>query len=408
MRKLTLILTLLFITTSAFCQRPWIKSAWPGVGSNPKLALATTTLIAYDTILASSYNHGEFWQVESEINGTVRGVMDFPVVSAALAFTQQNSGDTVYGYFTQDGTNWSRFDTLDIGNRLVVDVGSAGSNYLLATNTNTIVKVGLAGTTEIVVSEEPSAVISDFVSTSSAMAVLTSQGVRVSTDQGQSWKDVSADAGIPQGVQIYELINVGGTVFASSGFGVLQLDFTNATWKQVGKWDVGMGVPVVNAVAGDMTVLIAITTVGNRNQMFRLSTTDTLWVESAFPLPGTEPAVMKNSLIADAGWAVTNHAPVETDSAGIYRFDLNDFTSVDHDPVLAQIRIVATQYGLRIDDAPSLPVHLNICNLIAATLEDRDITQGANSIELQPDINGLLGVTLTLANGRMVRRMVIR
>lgn len=408
MRKLTLILTLLFITTSAYCQRPWIKSAWPGVGSNPKLAIATTTLVAFDTGLASSYNHGESWQLESEINGTVRGVTDFPLVSAALAFTQQDVGVPVYGYFSQDGTNWSPFDTIDIGDRLVMDVGSDGSNYMLATNSNTIVKVGLAGSTEIVVSEEPSTVISDFVATTSAMAVITSQGVRVSTDQGQSWQDVSADVGIPQGAQIYELVNVGGTVFAPSDFGVLQLDYTSATWKQVGKWDVGMGIPVVSAVAGDMTVLIAITAVGNQHQMFRLSASDTLWVESAFPLPGTQATPTKNSLIVDAGWAVTNHAPVEADSAGVYRFDLNDFTSVDHDPVLAQIRIVATQYGLKIVGPPSIPVHLNICNLIGATLEDRDIPQGANSIDLEPDINGLLGVTLTLADGRMVRRMIIR
>jgi hypothetical protein len=411
MQIITLLLAFFVITNSAFCQRPWIKSAWPNVGSIPKLALTTSTLVAYDSALASSYNHGESWQLESEVDGIVRGVTAFPFVNAALAFTQQNSGDSVYGFFTQDGTNWSRFDTIDIGNRLVVDVGSDGSNYLLATNTNAIVKVGLAGVTEITVSEVAATVISNFVSVADGMVVLTWTGGKVSTDQGQSWQDIKADTNIPPGVGVYELVDVGGSVYASSSFGVLKLDITNATWKQVGKWDVSLGVPVVTAVAGDMTVLIAFAQVGEQSQLFRLSTSDTLWVESAFPFPGGPAGFLPKSLIVDAGWAVTNHdhdAFADHDSSGIYRFDLNDFTSVEHEPELAQIRIVATPDGLRIESAPSLPVHINICNLLASTLEDRDIPQGASNIVLEPSINGLLGVTLTLADGRMVRRMIIR
>jgi hypothetical protein len=172
-----------------------------------------------------------------------------------------------------------------------------------------------------------------------------------------------------------------------------------------------MGVPATTAVAGDLTVLIAFAQVGEQSQLFRLSTSDTLWVETAFPFPGGPAGFIPKSLIVDAGWAVTNQdhdAFAEHDSSGIYRYDLNDFTSVDLDPELAQIRILATPYGLRIENAPSLPAHINICNLLASTLEDRDISQGASNIGLAPNINGLLGVTLTLVDGRMVRRMIIR
>ncbi|MBI2794419.1 MAG: hypothetical protein HYX66_07210 [Ignavibacteria bacterium] len=411
MQKITLLLALFVITNSAFSQRPWIKSAWPNVGNVPKLALATSTLVAYDSALASSYNHGETWQIESEVKGTVRGVTDFPFMSAALAFTQQNKGDTVYGYFTQDGTNWTVFDSIDIGNRSFVSAGAEGSNILIATQSNVIIKVGFAGTTEIIGPGSGQNVISDMVSVAEGIVVQTWEGGFVSTDQGQSWRAITRDTNVGTGFALNELVDVGGSVYNTGSSGVLKLDFANASWKLVGKWDVSMGVPATTAVAGDLTVLIAFAQVGEQSQLFRLSTSDTLWVETAFPFPGGPAGFIPKSLIVDAGWAVTNQdhdAFAEHDSSGIYRYDLNDFTSVDLDPELAQIRILATPYGLRIENAPSLPAHINICNLLASTLEVRDISQGASNIGLAPNINGLLGVTLTLVDGRMVRRMIIR
>ena len=408
MRHYTFLLALFcLLHVGSLAQRPWTKSAWPEVGTTPHIAIVANTLIAYDTTAANSNDHSATWSPISTIQGPVRGTVDFPSVNSAIAVTQTAAGQLVHGFLTQSGSSWTHFDSIDIAGRLVTGVATQGLKIFVATNSSTII---VRGETNSEVTVPGGNEVVDIAATPEAIAVITSAGMQISTDAGQSWNEAHPDGGVPPSTMPTELTTVNGSIYASSDYGVLKLQVSNATLQPVSQWPVELGVPVVHAVAGDAQYLAALVTKNNQTQMYRLSTSDTAWTESAYPLPGTGPTYSKRMLVVENGWAVVNHQLVagSPDSVGVYRFDLNDFTDVSEQHQQSGIKISSTQNGLSIADPPTTPFRIRIYDVTMRLLWENSFEGGEQNISLPYSISGFLCVTVTDQSGGVSCSTVLR
>ena len=130
-----------------------------------------------------------------------------------------------------------------------------------------------------------------------------------------------------------------GTLYAATTSGVLEYDADAETWSAVGTWfDFPSLAPSIRAIAADASRIIAFAELNTgRLQLYRLETGDTAWVVTGYELPMDEPMTGRDPLVIDAGWAVTYQtSSVDPDSTGLYRYNLNDFTSVQEDLLLSQ------------------------------------------------------------------------
>ena len=104
--------------------------------------------------------------------------------------------------------------------------------------------------------------------------------------------------------------------------------------------------------------------------MYRLEG-DSLWLPVGYPLPGNKAAITSSIFTIDAGYAVLGHAIHEgfTDSAGVYVYDLNDFSDVKENGQTAEhlmmLRGNMLTFGDDVTDATSVDVWSITGELIA-------------------------------------------
>ena len=350
MRQIATLIALIFITThGSLAQRPWIRASDLPPGAPDRLRVVANALHAFGTITLRSFDQGASWDTVASLPANVIGMAAFQTAGVSIAMAQPVKPGPVIGHFTQSGTGWTGFDTIDVGSDLAVDVETIGDTYVVGLNTNRLIVRG-DDVRIVTIAEASGAAVLDVATTSNAIVVATTKGVYVSKDLGNSWEKVDPPLAEPNMVTAYPLRTVNGMIYGATTHGVFSFDATSSTWTSVGTWADSIGTPVVIDIAGDENRLLAMTVHDDTTQMFRLENGQGEWIITAYALPGLEPTPSANSLVIDAGWAVTAHrSSQEPDASGVYHYNLNDFTSVRDHPDNLLVHIYATTEHLFVE-----------------------------------------------------------
>jgi hypothetical protein len=329
MRSTATLLALLFLTTlGSLAQRPWIRAADLEIGSSDRMRIVSNALHRFGFRATRSFDQGVTWDTVQSLPGNVVGMATFKTANISIAIAQPVQPGPVYTYFTQSGTSWTAFDTLDVGNDLAIDLETIGDTYIVGLNSDRLVVRG-DDVRMITITEVTGARILDVATDPAAIVVSTTQGVLLSTDLGQSWHRADPDLESPSSVTAFPLRTINDLIHAATTEGVFTLAAESKTWSRIGNWPDDFQNPVVVDLAGDESRTIAMTVRNDTAQLFSMQSGQWQWVETAYPLPGSGPTFSANSLALDAGWAVVAYRSTnEPDSSAIYHFNLNDFTSV--------------------------------------------------------------------------------
>ncbi len=387
-------------------QRPWIRAVSPNVGAPPRLAVAANSLVAYREVMSTSIDQGVNWTPHVQIPAKVLGVTDF-FSNVSLCASQDAKGDSVDIYFTQGGTSWSFSERLDIGDRRMLELESFGQTFYVVTDANVIIARSL-GIREITVPVAEFASLIDLECSDGLFAVLTTDGVFVSTDNGNSW--VKQHPTINDASRtVHNLLFRDGVLLASSDYGVLAYDAASTTWSVLGHWEGLLQPPSVRAIAADAqrVITLAETTEG-RLQMYRLDAGDTTWIPTAYELPLDQPQTDRDLLVIDAGWAVTFvSSTVDADSTGLYRYNLNDFTSVQDSPLPPGVVVRTTSAGLYLEHPDLEGGSVELVDLTGRSVFEGTFRSTPIDLSLPDHLRGLFGVVVRW-NGRTPARTVIQ
>jgi hypothetical protein len=202
-------------------------------------------------------------------------------------------------------------------------------------------------------------------------------------------------------------------VYATSVRGVKRIDLEAKRVVDVGMWNMDTPAPVSLDLDSYQGRLFAVTRTATSYQAYRLDG-DTAWKEVAYPLPGTVATVTSSILAVDAGWMVLSHQLTEgfVDSAGVYAFDLNDFTSVNEEGVQTSSSINVYDNGddLVLQRCVVEPARIIVTDLHGRSLYDGrlDATRTTETIRVANAIRGLVGITIINDAGTVLRATIVR
>lgn len=392
----TLFLVLILSVCNVFAQRPW-QFSYPHKGqADSKVAKTTNSLYLFSDNTLSSYNHGLIWNDVLTLPGDVKGVTEV-LNTVTIAVSQPRPSDPFIGFYTQNGTVWSAFDTIPSEGNTATCVSSHKNDYYIGTNSSKIYKRG-EKTTILSVSDDSSASIKNLIINDDFMLVLMEGGfLRISTNGGTDWSD--AMNGIPPTAspnpQVSAIDLNNGQAVAATSRGVYKFQSSESTWIENGTWR-NLTPPNTVEVAGDGRRLICIAIVGSDFQMFRLESGDSVWIETAYPLPGSATISPILNSVIDGGWVVTYYSPLGlTDSSGIYIYNLDDFTSVaeESQPV---VRCVSTDQGVIVETLCSSTALVTMVDVMGRTLYQQVVpTASQFIIPITNMASGTYGITVT-------------
>ena len=400
MRHIFLCFVLAVAVASA--QRPWIRQSTTSPGPNGKMSVVYNTLYYYDSVALQSFDHGATWTESVGLRGSICTIDEFTQgVSVAVCYDAATS--TATGFFTTGGAPWTEFRSI-AGSARPVRLAVVGDVWYLATDGPTIYRgsdvidsLRLPGNARVI----------DMVAVGDVLVASTTTGIHYAATSGPiTWTSIAQD-----GLGILHVRN--DAVYAASVRGVKRIDLDAKRVVDVGSWNLDAPAPVALDIDSYQGSLLAVTRGGNTYQAFRLEG-DSLWKEVAYPLPGNTATVTRSIMAVDAGWMVLSHQITEgfVDSAGVYAYDLNDFTSVNDDSEVQNNRITV------IDNGQDLILHRTIAEsarVLATDLHGRvlfdgplDATQLATALRLPIAHRGLVGITVVTDVGSVYRTPVVR
>lgn len=321
MRILLQLLVLTIGFSVAQAQRPWLLRSTNTAGPNPKVVSAASSVYVFDTAAIRSFDHGVTWTSVASDFGHVCAISDF-ISGVTLMLTYDQQSRVARFLFSQGGSAWAPFDSLSNAARPIDMAASATEWYFITENGSELFRYnekletlplpsGTKARNIIVV--ENKIVLSD-----------PSKGILISTDRGASWTTFAVEGAGP-------LHSSPQGVFIASSRGVAFYNFASERVSYFGKWPGLTSTPRVIDVDTYLNSVLAISNEGGY-QMYRLES-DSTWLPIGYPLPGNKAAISNSILTIDAGYAVLGHAIYEgfTDSAGVYVYDLNDFSDVQQE-----------------------------------------------------------------------------
>lgn len=397
-----LLLCFVLAATVASAQRPWIRQSTTSPGPNGTMSMAYNTLYYYDTVALQSYDRGLTWAPTTGLRGVVCTIDEFTQgVSVAVCYDAATS--TATGFFTTGGAPWTEFRSIS-GTARPVRLTAIGDTWYVATDgpviyigNETLDSMRLPGTARAI----------DMVAVGDVLVVSTTTGIcfRSITSSGE-WSSIAED-----GLGVLHVRN--DVVYATSVRGVKRLDLDAKRAVDVGSWKLPTPPPVSIDLDSYQGMLMAITRDGNAYQAYRLEG-DTAWKEVAYPLPGKIATVTRSVMAMDAGWMVLSHQITEgfVDSAGVYAFDLNDFTSV-HDinnPEGATISVVDNGSELLLQRSTAEPARVVVTDLHGRTLLDGrlDASRTTDVLRLPFATRGFVGITVVSDAGSVFRTTLVR
>lgn len=147
----------------------------------------------------------------------------------------------------------------------------------------------------------------------------------------------------------------------------------------------------------------------NRHQLYRLEATDTAWIPTGYEIPMDEPSADLQSLIIDAGWALTyQSSSAEPDSTGLYAYNLNDYTDVAEANTTADVRITTTREGITISSEEEGLLRVDVVSLDGRLLYSCETIAPYASIPLPSSVGGVCGIVVHTALGKVARTVILR
>lgn len=317
MRPLILIL-ICCATVNGLAQRPWILRTTMTSGPKPTVVSTASSVFVFDTAAMRTFDHGTTWEPISGIAGRVCGVSDFTAGLTILAsYTELDR--MVHMYYTLGGTAWTQFTEFTSNSRPITLTASTTEWYLACSNTNALFVFG--DKLETVNMPAGSTAVDLKFWDSKLLALDAAKGLYVSSDKGATWKLIPVT-----GATSIHASSMG--IFLATSNGVVSVNIDSPKVSPVGVWPGRTTLPRITDVESYINSLYAFSDDG-AYQMYRLLGQN--WEPIGYPLPGTKAAGSLSVLAIDAGYAVLAHALSEgyTDSAGVYSYDLNDFTDVE-------------------------------------------------------------------------------
>lgn len=392
----------LLAATVASAQRPWIRQSTTSPGPLGKMSVAYNTLYYYDTVALQSFDHGATWTESVGLRGRVCTIDEFTQgVSVAVCYDSTTA--TATGFFTTGGAPWTEFRSI-VGSARPVRLAVVGDVWYLATDgpviyrgSETIDSLRLPGNARVI----------DMVAVGDVLVASTTTGIHYASTVGPiTWTTIAQD-----GLGVLHLRN--DDVYAASVRGVRRIDLAGKRVVDVGSWNLDAPAPVSLDIDTYQGSLLTVTRGGTSYQAYRLEG-DSLWKEVAYPLPGNIATVTRSIMALDAGWMVLSHQITEgfVDSAGVYAFDLNDFTSInDSDPNVATgLSVVDNGSELLLQRSIAQPARVVITDLHGRTIIDGRL-DGSRTIEVvrmpQP-ARGVFGITVITDAGSVARAMIVR
>lgn len=332
---LVLGLVVLAVPGTLLAQRPWQRATTPQVGTAPALHTAANALIALEDSMATSIDVGLSWQMVAGIPAHQRGVTDF-FGNVTICASQPAAGDSVEIWFTQGGSSWTYSEHLYVSTGAVVDLSAVGQVFYITMDDGTILARGRS-INSLAVPVPSGERVLDMEMSATIMAALSTNGLYLSADAGQTWEMTPPPSENP-----VSLIDVdGGTLFAACGSEMYQFNSRGGTWENH-----TAEAPFPGPIVGhscDALYLVALTrTTDGFLQMYRQERGSAQWDSVGYVLhiPDVQPT--RNRMVVDGGWAVISVASDGLpDSNGVYRYDLYDnITSVRESHTQARIHLM--------------------------------------------------------------------
>ncbi|NQW30447.1 MAG: hypothetical protein HQ472_08040 [Ignavibacteria bacterium] len=411
MRKFctSVLLVLVIACANAVCQRPWEFTFPHNTGPTTKVARTSNTLYLFSNSTLSSYNHGILWDTVLTLPGSIRGITEV-LNTVTITVAQPDPTAPFIGYYTQSGTVWTPFDTIPSEGKMATCVTSYKNDYYIGTDSPVIYKRGDA-TTKISVSTDQFTKIKQLIITDEFMMVLLQGGLlKVSTNSGAEWQD--AMNGIPPtampnpAVLVLELIE--GKAYVGTVKGVMTFSVSKNMWEDHGAWT-DMAVLPIAEVAGDGRRLIAFAIQDEQFQMYRLEANDSVWIETAYPLPGKAAPNTTLNCVMDGGWAVAYYIPSTiADSAGVYVYNLDDFTSVSEEKAgVASLRV--ENNNLVVHTATQGEGVVVVVDILGRKIIENNVVSVADfALPLSPTSTGVLGLIILPKTGAPIRMIFNR
>lgn len=293
-------------------------------GPKPNVISTASSVFVFDTAAMRTFDHGTTWEPITGIAGRMCGVSDFTAGLTILAsYTELDR--MVHMYYTLGGSAWTQFTEFTSNNRPSKLTASATEWYLACENSNAIFVYG--DKLETVNMPAGSAAIDLKYWDSKLLALDAAKGLYVSSDKGATWKLIPVT-----GASSIHASSMG--IFLATATGVVSVNLDAPKVSPVGTWPGRTTLPRITDVDSYINSLYAYSDDG-AYQMYRLLGQN--WEPIGYPLPGKRAERSASVLAIDAGYAVLGHSIVEgfVDSAGVYVYDLNDFTDVAAEPQAA-------------------------------------------------------------------------
>ncbi|HLP29123.1 MAG TPA: hypothetical protein VK147_10835 [Candidatus Didemnitutus sp.] len=387
-----LLLVFLAATTLSVAQRPWVLQSRTNSGPAGKLHIVNNGLVFYDSVALRSFDHGATWEPISTLIGTVCAMSDF-TSGIAVAVTYDATTNMARCSFSSSGATWTQFDSLTITQR-PIKIASIGETWYLATSGP---KIYVFSDKLDSVSLPGNATTIDVVARGTDLIASTSAGIRTSGDGGKTWSSINVD-----GLGVLHVAN--GTVYATSVSGVKKIDVEAKRVDDVGSWNIPEAPPLsldIDSYQGGIYTI----TKGASYQMYRLDG-DTVWTELAYPLPGTKATVTASVMTIDAGFVILSHQLTEgfTDSAGVYSYDLNDFTSVDEDQSTG-LSIRVQENAVQFTSEHNGPAQVTFVDVLGRVVHQQLVSDISSANITLPSLpSGFVGVVVRFDNGTAMRR----
>ena len=406
MRQISYILLFLALTFTAQAQRPWIKVASPNVGKAPQLATTQNSAYLFDSLVASTYTHGNQWEMVQGVTQQCKAVLSF-VNSTTLAFSQPLPNGPVESFYTITGATWIASDTLDLNSKNLLAVSAVDDIVYLATNDGSVYSWSAILDSAYMFANP--GVVSDFVATPQARAAITNFGLFVAGSDNK-WSVNNPPSNKEILTVCTAITRHNKTLCAATDKGVFEYNAGDQSWLNVGKWPVTATPLSIVAMASDNSNLVAmVRTADARHQLYRFESADSTWVLTAFEIPMDAPTMSRCALTIDAGWALTyQHSDLEPDSTGLYAYNLNDFTSVAETDYTNNVQVTATPSGLLVSSDWEGALAVDIVALDGRMLHSCEAYAPLTTIALPQHVRGVLCVAVTAKSGKVARRVVMR
>ncbi len=353
-------------------------------------------LYMFDTVAMISVDKGGTWERIPTLVGRVCALEEYGD-GLSIAVTRDESRGLVRIYGSPNPASWNLVDSLSISNTpyqiATIEYDMFLAVYGAENSTSKIFK--FSPKVDSIVLNEP--FFKSLVAHETELYAATDSNVLVSRDRGTSWEKIST----PHSGRLYVTND---HVFLVGWWGVQRLDKSTNSFTEVGKWTL----PYEERACSDFDeyqgVLFVLTNFDGVYQVFRLSS-DSVWTKVGNTLPQGVTTVSISRMAIHDGRAFVHHNIVYgfTDSAGVYSYDLNDFTSVEED-LSTGLSIRVQENAVHVASEHMGAAHVTFVDVLGRVIHQQQVSDiSSATIALPSAPSGFVGVVVRLNNG-MVHR----